>query len=298
MQQELPLDENKPIVDLILSDDEKINGIITPIVRQQAHLSFSALSNFAETPRDFIRYKLKTMEVTDAMLFGAMLHCLTLEPDDFANRYLVIDDEEKKKEIGGAKPGATAAYKTWFQLQQQNAGDKQLVKQADFRSALRMSQDVRFNSASSRVLDICPHREQLVEWEYGNFKWKGFKDGSGEISIFDLKKVQDASPRAMQWDIIKKRLYLQAAMYLKADALMAGNDDWRAVFEKDYYIIAVDESAGVSVIQLPKQLIERGLKEYDYLIGKFSECILSDKFDASYEFFADGWDGIYTAKAY
>lgn len=294
---EIPFGEQpNTSVDLILSDDAVINNIITPIVRLEKHLSFSSLSQFAETPRDFIKYKMKTMEVTEAMIFGAMMHCLVLEPDDFGSRYMVIDDEEECKRIGGAKPRATAAYKTWFALQQQNAGDKQLVKQADFRKASNMANDIRYNPAARRVLDICPGREVPVEWDYGNFKWKGYKDGNGDYAVCDVKKVTDANPRKVKWTIIDMRYYLQAAMYLKADALLAGKEDWRSVFDKDYYVIAVDDNNGISVHQMDKTLIERGLKEYDYLIGRFSECIIKDRFDASYEFYADRWDGIYDLK--
>jgi len=281
---------------LIVSDDKVINDIITKVLRQESHLSFSSFSNFAETPRDFIRYKMRTLEVTPAMIFGAMMHCLVLEPGDFGNRYMVIDDEEEKKRIGGAKPGATSAYKTWLELQRANAGDKELVTQENFRKALNIANDVKFNSASRRVLELCPNREQGVEWEYGNFKWKGYKDGSGDSAILDLKKVPNANPKKVKYIINDMRYYLQAAMYLKADAIIAGNDSWRAAFEKDYYIIAVDDSAGISVHQMDKGMIEKGLKEYDYLINKFAECILSDKFDSSYEFFADRWDGIYDLK--
>lgn len=279
----------------IISDNRVINEIINKILSQESGLSYSALSNFNESPRDFIKYKLRKVEPTEAMIYGSMLHCLVLEPTDFYKRYFVLDDENKKKEIGGAKPGGTSAYKEWVAQMRHNAGDRTLVTAQNFRIASQIALDVRFNDASRRVLELCPNREIKVKWEYGNFIWTGFKDMDGEGAICDLKSCSDANPKKFQRDIYYMDYDLQAAMYLKADAINRGDDSHRAVYEKDFYWIAVDQKGGVSTHQCSKNLIDRGLKKYDYLIEKFSQCILEDKFDASYEFFADRWDGIYDA---
>ncbi len=281
--------------ELQLSTDQIINNMLTAILRKEQHLSFSAISNFRESPRDFIKYKLHTVEPTEAMLYGQMVHCLVLEPGDFYNRYFVLDDVAKKEEIGGAKPAATAAYKAWLADMEKNANGKQLVTTADYTIAEQISRDVRFNDASSRILSICPEREQKIEWEFGNYKWQGFKDMSGKDAVADLKTCQDANPRKFRYDIINNWYYGQAAMYLTADAIISGvaPEDINGVFHKDYYIIAVDKTGGVSCHLLKPNLIQRGFEEYQEMINKFSECVLKDAFDKSYDFHAQRWDGLY-----
>lgn len=276
-------------MELQLSYNEKIDEIIKAILRKEKSLSFSSLNNFAESPRDFIRYKLKQIEQTDAMIYGSMVHCLVLEPNDFYNRYFVLDDTQKKKEIGGAKPGATKEYQLWLTEMSGNAGDRILVKAADFTSAEATAADVNNNSASSRILKLCNTREEHIQWEFNNYIFQGFKDMSGKSAIADLKTCTDANPRKFERQIISDRYYLQGAMYLTADQFINGGE------LKDYYIIAVDKSGGVSCHQLRPDLIKKGIEEYGYLINKFNECILSDKFDNSYEFFSDRFDGIYDA---
>jgi hypothetical protein len=57
--------------------------IISGLMSGESHLSYSSLKAFKKSPIDFINYKMGKKETTDAMLFGSMLHCLVLEPQDF-----------------------------------------------------------------------------------------------------------------------------------------------------------------------------------------------------------------------
>lgn len=283
-----------PVEDIQISDSAVVNKILSRILRKESNLSYSALSAFMEGPREFIKYKLRQREQTEAMQYGAMVHCLTLEPEDFYNRYFVLDDEEKKKEIGGAKPTATKAYKDWVLEMKVNAGSKEMVSAANHKMASQIAMDVRFNEASARILSLCPNREQEMEYDFGNYKWRGFKDGSGKDAIFDLKTCQDANPDKFLYDIYKMGYYIQGFMYLLGDSIIDG-EPRMSDFRKDYYIIAVDKKAGISCHQLKPNYIERGRKEFEFYVNKFSECILTDGFDKSYEFFAQRYDGIYDA---
>lgn len=266
--QQLQIDKTAPIVSALMSHD--------------AHLSFSSLKCFKQSPANFIEYKMGQKEQTDAMLFGQMLHCLVLEPQDFDNRYLCLEDTDICNQIGGAKPRATKAYKEWYQFTIAEAGKRTVVDTDDYTSAKIIASNVLHNRASSKILDMGWLHETGVDWEFKNFKFKGFIDGMGDKLVFDLKTCADADPRKFEREIMNNSYYLQAAMYLYA-------------IEKDipYYIIAVDRKGGVSVHALDHHLIEHGMKEYNELLDKFNECILKDAFDQSYDFWAKRWDGIY-----
>lgn len=265
--------------------DNKINGIIESLMRGDSWLSYSSLSSFKSSPKDFIDYKLGKKEQTDAMIYGSMVHCLVLEPDDFDKRYFVLDDETICSQIGGAKPRATTKYKDWKENEMQNAGGKVLVELDEFKHAQVISLHVRSNAASNKVLKMAQEREKPIEWEYLNFKFKGFIDGHGEKAIFDLKTCADASPKKFQRDLVNFGYYLQAAMYL-----------YGTRENKPYYIIAVDKKGGISVHQLHEQLIEQGLAEYAFLLEKFNECILTESFHKSHDFWSGRYDGIYVAE--
>ncbi len=256
--------------------------IINSLMSGESWLSYSSLKAFKKSPIDFINYKLGKKETTDAMLFGSMLHCLVLEPNDFDSRYHCLDDTDICNQIGGAKPRATNKYKEWKETALADAGDKVLVETNDYISAKIIASNVLHNRASRKILDICWEHEKGIEWEFKNFKFKGFIDGLGIGAICDLKTCQDADPEFFQRDIIKNCYHIQAAMYLYAEGKM-----------QDYYIIAVDRKGGVSVHKLRMELIEQGMKDYNELLDKFNFCILRDAFDQSYDFHSKRFDGIF-----
>ncbi|MGN6417758.1 MAG: PD-(D/E)XK nuclease-like domain-containing protein [Pseudobacter sp.] len=271
---------------LILSNrQQQIDAIVSALMSHDMHLSYSSLSAFKRSPVEFIDYKLGVRDTTDSMEYGSMLHCLVLEPDDFRNRYHTIDDREVITEIGGEKPRATKKYKQWYSDQVAAVGNKKIVDTNDYITAEITARNIRTNRASQKVLDLAWLREKPIEWEFKNFKFKGFIDGDGHTAIFDLKTCADATPNKFQRDIISRGYYLQAAMYLYAEGKM-----------KDYYIIAADKKNGVSVHKLEPKLIELGMIEYDNILNRFNHCILTDGFDQSYDFWSDRVDGIYNAE--
>jgi len=269
---------NQP--DLTMAD------IASLLLRGEMRLSFSALSAFKESPAKFVEYKMRQKVTTDAMIFGSVTHCLILEPEDFDNRYFTFDDTEKCQAIGGEKPRATKAYKEWKAETIAAAGDRIIVDPQDFLYAKAIADNVKNNRAAAKILRLCPLHEKPIEWEYKNFKFHGFIDGDGEEATFDLKICADASPRKFQRTIIDMDYHMQGAMYQYGNGRV-----------KRHYMIAADKTGGVSVHLLHDKLIEKGMDEYDRLIGKFNECILSEAWGESYEYWSDRYDGIYVAEA-
>lgn len=269
----------------ILSPHSKAQSIIDTLMSHEGHLSYSSISAFMETPEKFIDYKTGHKEETEAMIYGAMLHCLVLEPHDFNNRYYCLEDEDICAQIGGAKPRATKAYKEWKDTAIGEAQGKIIVKTDDYVAAKIAADSVLKNRASRKVLNMCPEREVKAEWEYLNFKFQGYKDCRGDKAIADLKSMPDADPDVVQREIVKRKLHVQAAMYIYSEGEY-----------KDYYIIAVDKMKGVSVHKLHQKLIEKGMEEYDDILNKFNQCILTDSFDQSYDFWSDRADGIFVCE--
>lgn len=259
--------------------------IIDGLMDHTGHLSFSSLKAFAESPATFMEYKIAKREPTDAMIFGSMLHCLVLEPEDFDKRYLCLDDADICNQIGGAKPRATKVYKEWKAVAMAEAGKRELVETGDATAAKIIASNVLHNRASAKILNMCPQREKGIEWEFKNFNFKGFIDGKGEKAKLDLKTCPDANPRKFQRTIIEEKYYLQGAMYTYAEGENV-----------PYYIIAVDRKGGVSVHKLEDKLIEHGMTEYSTLLDRFNECILKDSFNQSYDFWSDRFDGTFMAE--
>lgn len=265
----------------------RFSPIIEAIFRGESHLSFSSLKAFEDSPRTFIEYKAGEKKQTDAMIYGSMIHCMVLTPELFDEKYFCIDDTSVCQQIGGAKPRATKAYKEWYDEKEGQAGGRIVVDTKDYYSAMLVGRNVEKNKASRKLLELCPVREKPIEWEYMNFKFKGFIDADGEKDVFDLKTTTDAQPRYFQRDSLSNLYHMQGAMYLLAEKLNHGK-------AKNFHHIAVDRKGGISVHHLDSRLIEAGLQEYKRLLIGFNQCILEDKWNENYDFWAERWDGIYS----
>lgn len=267
-----------------LSENPIHQEIISRIMSHEDHLSYSSMKAFMDSPKSFIQYKLGKKEQTDSMLYGAMLHCLILEPEKFEERYLALDDTEMKEKIGGAKPTATKQYKEWKAAVIANANGRTVISPSEMEHARIVALNVRNNRAAAPLIfSEGAENEVGVEWEFINFKFRGYIDRmkKGKFKL-DIKSMPDAQQRSAQRTIINERYYVQAAMYNEA----TGTDD-------PFYIIAVDKKGGVSVHNLHKNLIAQGKEEYQNAVTAFNRCILKDKWDESYEFWAERWDGIF-----
>lgn len=269
---------------LLISDRaSKIDQLIHDIMSGEKKLSYSSIKAFRNSPSDFIDYCFREKVQTDAMLLGTLIHCLVLEPDTFESKYTIMDDSAKVAEIGGGNPRATNLYKAW-KAEFLAMAKGEVIPLKLHQQATIIANNTKYNRASSKILSICPNREQRVTWTYKNFEFQGYYDGGGDKARCDIKLVPDASPRKAQRTIIDRWIHGQAGMYLTADGLYL-----------PFYIICVDRKGGVSVHKLDKSLIDHALQEYSTIMDKFSECILKENFDQSYEFWAESYDGIFIA---
>jgi hypothetical protein len=258
--------------------------IIGKIMSGESHLSYSSLSAFKSSPADFITYKLGKREETEAMIYGSMVHCLVLEPDEFDKRYHCLDDKDICFQIGGAKPRATKAYKEWKEVAMAECGERILVDTEDYEHAKIVALNVRTNRASLKVLRKCPEREKGINWTYENFLFKGFIDLDGNDATADFKTVPDASPKKALRTILENGYHIQQAMYRVGLAV-----------KKKHYIIAADKKGGVSVHLLDEKLMEHGLEQYNLFCKRFNDCIMGDFWNQSHDFWAERFDGIFVA---
>lgn len=261
---------------------ELTEAIVSNLLTHKSHLSFSSLMQFADSPKDFIEYKLREKEETDAMIYGTLVHCLILEPDKFNERYVVCNDKDIMVAIGGAKPRATKQYKEWKAIFEQENSDKIIIDSDTYNLAVSTQVNALNNRAFYTKLKGEGENEKKIEWDFLNFKFKGIIDRTTTDFRLDIKTCQNANPKEFQRDIIKRKLYLQAAMYEIGEGI-----------RKPHILLAIDAKGGCSAHVLDGELVNYGIKEYERLVNDFNRCILEDKFNESYEFWSERWDGTY-----
>ncbi|TDS14776.1 PD-(D/E)XK nuclease-like domain-containing protein [Sphingobacterium paludis] len=266
-----------------LTEAEKRQLFIKTLIKEfksgVAKLSYSALSKFKRSPNAFINYKMKSFETTDSMILGKLVHALVLEPDTINASFYT--DEEMVKEIGGASPRSTKAYKEWKANQLEIYPEKELVSYGVFLQAKRMAKAVLSNRAAKHILSQIHQTEHKIEFEHDGIKFTSFLDGLGEI-ILDLKICTDADPRKFQRDIIYNNYHIQAGVYTTAVGEVL-----------PYYIIAVDRECEVSVHHLMEDLVMKGISIFEKLVTEFKQCLDKENFDESFDYRAYTEEGVY-----
>ncbi len=249
---------------------------IEQIMNKEKGLSYSALRAFLQSPKHFFRYK-TAPKTTKAMEDGKIFHMSILEPVEFENNYWVLDDTEKVKKIGGAKPRGTNEYKTWLQKQiAQNQG-KERISIQDYNLYKEMEKYLRTCSATRDLMSGLSETEKSISFEYNDFLITGKIDGLGNNYILDLKKVANADFNKVRWSIRDNNYDLQAAIYSAYTGIY------------NYYLIFIDNDINVTVVKLSKETLQTGFNKLDNSLIEFRRCAEEDLFLSSYEFYNRGF---------
>lgn len=271
---------------------EAIKELISKIEDGSMTLSFSALKAFSNSPKDFIAYKLRTYEPSDAMVLGDVLHTIVLQPEMFDVKFFLLNDSEVCANIGGLKPRATKEYKQWKEIELTKNTGKVLVDNETYQSAFSMRNSLFENHVSQRYLNKIIAKEHEVNWTFMDRQFKGFIDGGNfaqdSTIIIDLKKVVSAHPKKVERVIVDEMYYLQLAMYRMA---IKQSHDIDLELSK-CYIISVDANCHVSVNKIHADLLKYGEEKLVHLIKKFNECTFKNKWHEDYEFWSE-YGGIF-----
>lgn len=301
-------------VEVIETSEQEISEVaelISRIEKGEERLSFSAISEFAKSPRHFIAYKMREKKQTKRMKFGSLIHALILEPDEVESLYAVQKivtpgsanqkafaesvasgisasdayaanyaekNEAKIIQKGEELSGQLSDYINFLK----SVNGREVIDLTTYENALRIKEHIYRNDAAMWLLEMIGETEKSIEWEYSGFKWRGYIDGFGDFVMADLKLTPDADPRKFRWKIRDMHYDWQATCYTK----LAGYGD------RNYNILAFDDLGNCSVIQLGDADLDRALRDLDYYMLQFHNCILERAWGKSFDFYA-GHSGIY-----
>lgn len=248
--------------------------LLKKLDKNEVILSHSSFNEFCKSPQHFISHKLRERKQTDAMKFGAMVHCMILEPDEFNNRFDIAPECDRRTKVGKA---------LWQDFLDGKREGTEVVKHTDFMDADRIAKAILHNPASAWVFENVGQTEVSIEWEYKGLKWRGFIDGIGnDIGIIvDLKILADVSPKKVERYIRYEGAGRQAVHYKRG----SGKQTY------DYYVVGADRSGAVSVTKLGRGVLNAASRDLDWYITQFKRCRFENAWNQSYDFFAP--NGIY-----
>ena len=251
--------------------------------------SASRLADFSRSPAH-ARWRMDHPEApTPAMILGTAAHCLILEPDRFADQFVVAEKCSAVKKSGEQceNPGKVCCGDEWFcgvHGKGAGSGDGRTILSPDEAEAVRgMAASVHSHPAARALLD------RVAQVELSAF-WTDSASGVGckaridlltkDNVIGDLKTTEDASPEAFARSVWNYKYHVQAIHYLRG--LLAS----MATACDDYQIIAVEKSApyAVAVYRINEEQLMLGKKQLDEMLTRWAECEKS----ATWPAYSDG----------
>ena len=260
-----------------------MNELIQNLKAGNYHLSFSSLSAFMRSPRKFIEYKLKTRApATDAIKRGYLFENLVLRDEvggvrigDAEVPYVIFDDTEKIKEIGGAKPRGTKVYKEWKEEVLRGVPEDAIVS-ADLVLEATKMRDRLWGHPFFRykMKDDISETNVKVKWDVNGVEFIGVLDALGSV-VYDIKSMVDCTQNKAYWLCRDRGYPMQVSMYAKASGRSEG------------FIVACDANLEVYISRISPFTVDQMNNRVAYYVDKFLECIDRDAWNQGQEFYTE-----------
>lgn len=225
-------------------------------------VSKSDLDLINRSPAHYKYVKENPTEQTAAMLLGSVVHTLVLEPEKFADEYVVAPALDKRTKKGKEE---------WNEFIGSIDG-KTVVDRKIYETAELAASSVRNHPIAARLLQG-GQAETSYFWEENGIKCKCRPDylRMDIKCVIDLKTTQNASPDSFIKSAYDYRYHVQAAWYLrglKACGIEAENFIFIAVEKEPPYTVCV-YTADELMINLGTAIANENFKT-------LCECMRSD----------------------
>jgi len=234
-------------------------------------LNFSSLKEIDRSPAHF-KYKLEHKEPsTPAMAFGSLVHCLILEPQTLADRYIEAPKCDRRTKEG------KAIYEAFLST----SNGKEVVSSDDMAQAQEIAKIV-LSSAEVQKIISQGKAEQTLEGIIDGVEMKGRLDFIADSFILDVKTCQDANPKSKSFSAFSKSIHkfhydAQAYIYQALVRQSTGKT-------LPYIFLAIEKEApyGFALYHLPAEYLEIGQKKVEKWLRSYKKC-LADDFWPCYE---------------
>lgn len=255
------------------------------IYHARSEQSRGMIADFVESPRLYegrhITGIVPPKEPTAAMRKGSIAHAALLEPDKFAEQYVVMpafenDVDNVTKSGDRSKSTATTYYQNKKAAFEKSHAGKIIVDQKDFAMIQGMSAAVARECKS--WLDHTGIVERTILWTHPGtglrcrcrVDWARYTTRPSIIG-FDLKGTADPTPHAFR-SRVEEGLWLQAAHYSEGLAIATGLD------VEAFYFVAVefDPPHRCCVYQIDPRSMREAREAREQYMFELALCLGSD----------------------
>lgn len=252
-------------------------------------VNWSSLKHMSVSPRMF-RYRLTHPEPRKpAWVLGGAIHCIVIEPEKFADRYVTLDAEtiDAVAPGRGLKEGKALVeeHPEWGTAAMTSAeyqaacvalafpGKEQLTERQ--RAICIAARDAVREHRTARELLRGGCAEEVVTWTdgYTGLAAKGRIDYLRPDLVIDLKSSRDPTPAKFERDAVNYGYAAQVAFY--HDGARAAK---RITGDRRPCVIAVrtKDDFDVAAFQLTQEALDTGRAIYRSLLQRVAECTQAD----------------------
>ena len=209
-----------------------------------------------KTPLHFKYQQTAPRVETKALILGSAIHCATLEPTEYRERYIVAPQIDKRTKEGKAA------------FSELEASGKIVLSHDDDELIYSVSQAVRNHKTASRLLTN-GNAEVAVFGDIDGLKVKCKCDYLREnVAIIDLKTTEDASQKGFMKSVLNYGYHQQAAFYM--DVMKSIGSPIEA-----FVFVVVEKSApyAVGIYELDNAYIEMGRVLNQRAMDTYRECL-------------------------
>lgn len=247
----------------------------------------SDLWKIRESPEKYLWAIEHPEEPTPALIFGAMVHKMLLEPLSFANEYAVAPNVDRRTKAG---------KEAWQAFTEQNSG-KVIISADDFDQANAMVNQAMSHPIAQKLLG--GRAELPLFWtdedttELCKVRLDMLTELDGQPVVVDYKTATSAMTDKFNESIFKYGYALQAFMY--TEAVMKN----MCLAERPRFIFIVQEKKppySVNVVEVTEDVMTNGMDTFRELIGVLHQCketgyfySFNGPFDEINETYLPGW---------
>lgn len=246
---------NKIIKNLKYEEYDKMEGV-----------SNSKLSKLAISPAHYKESLETPQKQTEALTFGSLLHCLVLEPQNYARDFAI--EPEVNRRTNDGKEILAEFYET-------NSG-KTILTENQFELASILKENIFAHPIANKLLSGKGENEISLFWEdeETKVKCKAKLDRIKSDIIIDLKSARSAKPEDFARQLYDLGYYRQCVFYLNG---------FKECYQKEakgfvFIVVEKEPPYNVVVYELSELFKEIGKIEISDLLQVYKECIETNNF--------------------
>lgn len=239
-------------------------------------MSRSELIDFNRCPAKWLKGVQE--DETTSTIFGSLVDCLVLTPDEFEKRYAVAPLTYPGPK-GENKPWTLKATYCAEWEDEQSKGGKTVIKKKQYNEAYDAALFI-LNDPNAVELLTDSQKQVLVTGSYVDSETSITVPLKAHIdivpaakSLADLKTSRNAHPQKWQRDVFSMGYHIQAALYM--DLYNAATNEERCEF---WHLIVENEPPfQTATYILSADFIDLGRMTYQAILQKYCQCLSENK---------------------